>query len=43
MLNLFDEDAGLRREVNLSGARGGALEETVVARRLQVGVRLRWE
>jgi hypothetical protein len=42
VLNLFDEDAGLRRELNLSEARGGALEETVVARRLQVGVRLRW-
>ena len=42
VLNLFDEDAALRRELNLSGARGGLLEETVASRVFRFGVRLSW-
>lgn len=41
-LNVLDEDADLRRELNLSGVRGGFPEETVPSRTLRFGVRMAW-
>jgi hypothetical protein len=40
--NLFDERVAVGREVNLSGVRGGWIEETLAARALRLGLRLSW-